>query len=701
MKQKNNFKYRQIFCDWHMPDFLPEIRIDYDDYFQRIKESGAQTLVFMAKSAHGNCLFPSKVGFTNKVMKGDIFGEVARRAKKMGIQFIAYYNMVLNNRLAKVHPEWRQVDKDHKPVKMFRYETFCMSNDLFTDYTARHMEEIARLYDIDGFFLDLQYFAPEACFCSACRAKFKQVYRRELRFDLLKTPAHWLDFYSFQADMREKFILAAKHRCDAVNHRLLWSWNGCGNPSAISNTLGNEADYLSTEAHAPHYLDCFLRSGFCAASGKPFALFMPECQSGWGEWTLTTLNTMKGFSAIALAHGGALNLNQVPVPAGDYAGQIFRPVWQTARDTMRWVRKRSAVCHNKKSVPVIACLHSAMNMRMGAAFARCGEDLAVVNADAIHDAELMLTQILSENHLPCDMLLAGSQLDRLGDYELVVLPLMPFVDNLLAEKLRNYVANGGKLLATHMTSLFDEKGRRLDNFALADLFGVNLASVSPYSVSYIDRLNTLFPATLRQMPQLIKAEGHGLNPPYRALYCHPQGSARILGYVADPMIESDFSSGHFIYHEHSPVGTSTDYPAIISNKYGKGTVLYLSVPFFPAYLARRSPFLKDMLNLLITRELGVSRRVRIAAPPSVHAVLRQDETGWFLHLIHIQKETDSVYLDGFERRGPIQVMVKPGWTVRKVVKCLDNIILPHKIAAGRTSFLIESARDHEIYFIKK
>lgn len=105
------FNMRQIFCDWHMPNFLHEIKIDYDEYFENIKKTGAKTLIFMAKSAHGNCLFPSKIGFTNKTMKGDIFGEIAKRSKKMGLQFIVYYNMVLNNELVKVHPEWRQLDR--------------------------------------------------------------------------------------------------------------------------------------------------------------------------------------------------------------------------------------------------------------------------------------------------------------------------------------------------------------------------------------------------------------------------------------------------------------------------------------------------------------------------------------------------------------------------------------------------------------
>ena len=72
---------RMLFCDWHMPNHLPEIKIDYDEYFEQIKRTGAQTLIFMAKTAHGACLFPTEVGITNKTMQGDLFGEISLLTK--------------------------------------------------------------------------------------------------------------------------------------------------------------------------------------------------------------------------------------------------------------------------------------------------------------------------------------------------------------------------------------------------------------------------------------------------------------------------------------------------------------------------------------------------------------------------------------------------------------------------------------------
>jgi hypothetical protein len=41
------------------------------------------------------------------------------------------------------------------------------------------------------------------------------------------------------------------------------------------------------------------------------------------------------------------------------------------------------------------------------------------------------------------------------------------------EQLGAFVSNGGSLIATYETSLYDEQGKRRNNFALADLFGVD------------------------------------------------------------------------------------------------------------------------------------------------------------------------------------------------------------------------------------
>ncbi len=361
----NRFHMRQIFCDWHMPNFVPEIALDLDDYFDSITKTGAECLIFQAKNAHGNCLYPTKVGIVNHGMGGrDIFGDVCDRARKMGLQFIAYYNVILSFELAKTHPEWQQVDQHGNRLLFEHYPSMCMSNDEFALHASLQMEEIAQGYDIDGFFLDLQYFDERGCYCQSCRRKFEAQYGYPLLSAGPPTVQTQLHFAEFQIAMREQCMRALRERCDRVRPGLLWMWNGAGDPAFAARSLDRGATFMSGEAHPPEYLTADLRAGLMQATGAPFVLMMPESQGSWGDWTVTTAPTLKGLSALAIARGGALNVNHVPYPFGDYAGKVAGPVWDVIAETLAWVKEREPWCAGKQPVPVCGCPISETNIKL-------------------------------------------------------------------------------------------------------------------------------------------------------------------------------------------------------------------------------------------------------------------------------------------------------------------------------------------------
>ena len=203
------------------------------------------------------------------------------------------------------------------------------------------------------------------------------------------------------------------------------------------------------------------------------------------------------------------------------------------------------------------------------------------------------------------------------------------------------------------------------------------------------------------MPLLLKDIEGGRNPKNHVLYCRVHPEARILGYITDPIIESDFAKGYHVYHDHAPPGRCTDYPGIVVNNFGKGKTVFLPIPFFKSYMSKRSPYLKEVLRKIIVEELGVSEKIQIEAPLSVEVVLMQDEEGWLLHLIHIQKETNSIYLEGFERKEPIKVKVSPDWEVANAYQCLTGEEIPFKKIGNWTEFIVNSITDHHIVRIQK
>jgi Beta-galactosidase trimerisation domain/Hypothetical glycosyl hydrolase 6 len=70
-------------------------------------------------------------------------------------------------------------------------------------------------------------------------------------------------------------------------------------------------------------------------------------------------------------------------------------------------------------------------------------------------------------------------LQSLAKYKLVYVPNAPCLSDAQCAVLARYVENGGTLIASHLTSIADEYGRRRGNYGLADLFGVKLSSTDP------------------------------------------------------------------------------------------------------------------------------------------------------------------------------------------------------------------------------
>jgi hypothetical protein len=120
---------------------------------------------------------------------------------------------------------------------------------------------------------------------------------------------------------------------------------------------------------------------------------------------------------------------------------------------------------------------------------------------------------------------------------MLLLPENGLLDAGLAEDIREYVRNGGSLLAFGHASLLDEMARPRRNFALSDVFGADFIGNLPGYKQFAAGSEIASPLPL--------------NPP--ALAVKPT-SGKVLGAWA--------SAG--------------DAPAILENQFGKGRVIYVT-----------------------------------------------------------------------------------------------------------------------------
>jgi hypothetical protein len=152
------------------------------------------------------------------------------------------------------------------------------------------------------------------------------------------------------------------------------------------------------------------------------------------------------------------------------------------------------------------------------------------HADAkVENFALGWYQALVESRVPFEMV-HDKFLDpaHLAAYRTLILPNIAALSDAQCDQLRAFVASGGNLIATYETSLYDENGKRRNNFALADLFGVDWAGKmeGPMLNSYIRLEHEALPhhelfAGLEDAPRIINGvyrlevtprEASGLTP---------------------------------------------------------------------------------------------------------------------------------------------------------------------------------------------
>ena len=75
--------------------------------------------------------------------------------------------------------------------------------------------------------------------------------------------------------------------------------------------------------------------------------------------------------------------------------------------------------------------------------------------------------------------------ERLAKYKLLFVPNAPCLSEAQCTLIGDYVAQGGTLVATHLTSVADEYGRMRRNYGLAELFGATLKAAEPVETSEV------------------------------------------------------------------------------------------------------------------------------------------------------------------------------------------------------------------------
>jgi beta-galactosidase len=196
------------------------------------------------------------------------------------------------------------------------------------------------------------------------------------------------------------------------------------------------------------------------------------------------------------------------------------------------------------------------------------------------------------------------------NYKLIILPGVTVMDPKTAQKIRDYISNGGTVIMTGYSAMTDTVGQVFAGTRpglLDSVFGIRLGSFEE-----IEQLNEISPLAYTGKKIRISYNGKSFeteSPRFDII--DPKG-AEILGSIKS---------------------LNKEYPIITSNKYGKGRAIYMGIPARGEVL---DPLLSDLIS-----ELSI--RKGPAVPEGVMA--RQIDDRHFLYL-NMSREPKVIRIRG-------------------------------------------------------
>ena len=222
-----------------------------------------------------------------------------------------------------------------------------------------------------------------------------------------------------------------------------------------------------------------------------------------------------------------------------------------------------------------------------------------------------IERMCRDNHIQYGFLPdEGLTPEILGDVKVLILPNVACMSDTEAEMIRNYVKEGGRLVASFETSLYDLQGNRRPGFALGDLFGVTHTGTTIDTqmdcYQWINDHSLILPASMEKTKMLINS-GETL----LTTVSSPTAKT-ICSYI--PRMINQSPEMAWVPDEEM----QTDHPTVVVNSYGNGEVVYFAnQPDRMNHLMGHNDF-NDLLHGAVAHLLKGETMVTTNAPSSVH-----------------------------------------------------------------------------------
>lgn len=647
--------------DMHIPNgdgYLD--KFDPKKYAENVKKSGATVAYIYSANSLGLCFYPTNIGIRHKAGDRDIFGQTVAECRKLGLGVVGYMSS-WGTYVSDQHPEWNALPYSGISRRdTSRWGSPCVNNDEYIAYMSARVSELVSMYKLDAVWIDMIGIYSKVCYCDHCKRKYGKPL--PTRVDL--NDPEFMAYMKYRGEQVATYVetlRAAAKKADPDVDVVLQS---AEIKSPLRHGHNSFRYYKATEFMSGDYyqpregVNVLSRILYKLTPNLPFEFMTSRCVSLERHTMNKDINELILQSYAALMYKGSFLFIDAIDPDGELNSKFYDDISVISRNFEKY---KDYIDFEEKPLRDVAIYYNFESDIDSSENGKITDDMGIGHIVA---RMKQMDIALSKANIDYDIITAKN-LSELDNYKVVVLSALEFMSEAEVEAIRAYVAGGGCVYASGITSLRDDKGNLKDNFMLSDVFGVDYKGNFDINPNYIapvsDGLEEIFDGHTRKYPHMLEEKMFKV--------VENGASENILATVTLPVSDSSdrlvFSSGL-----SNPPINETEYVALYENKYGKGRAIYSAGKIENDRFPDSMKLFTNLLN-----RLAGEYRAKIDAPSCVDYTVYEKNGVYKVNLLNHQTIYPPIKISD------VGVSVRIG--DRKVESVVD-------VTGGKTEWTVEN-----------
>ncbi|PSW20787.1 beta-galactosidase [Photobacterium sanctipauli] len=656
----SHLPFRQIHLDFHTSEKIDGIAEDFDAvaFADMVEAARINSITCFSRCHHGWLYYDSKEHperIHPNLQNKHLFKEQVEELHKRGIRVPVYTTIQWDQYTAERHPEWLRLDSEAKPTAGAYDATFrrdlCV-NTPYRDFLKDHLKDILTSFKADGFFLDI--VKTDECSCHWCRTDML-----EQGYDVTDRDQRLAFATKMMAEFKKD--ITDYIRSFQADSEVFYNQGHIGTDTREVLEYYNHLEVESLPTGGWGYDHFPVIARYARSLHEDVLGMTGKFHTHWGDFHSYKNQAALEFECFhMLALNGKCSIGDQMLPDGTLCPSTY----QLIGNVYSQVEKKEPWCEGAKAINEIAVLNP--------------EEFRYV-IDHRDQAKVLqgVARVLVEGGFQFDII---DTLACFDDYKLLILPDEVPVDGKLAALLEDYVAKGGRIIASHRSGL------NVEGSAFAtDLFGAKLVGDAPYSPDFIIPTGEM---------------AHGLNSVEHAMYqralqVEPLADAEVICDTKVPYFNRTWE--HYCSHMHAPVDKrKAGYPAVIAN----GSAIYFAHPVFNQYTESAPYWVKKLVHNAINMLLP-DAIVKHDGPSSLICTVneQQEAARAVVHLLHYIPESKCENILIVEDIIPLsntKLSMKLEKPVSRVTCVPELTEIPFEVVDGRIEFTVPTIKGHQM-----